>query len=168
MASKSASRRSTGESQPPATDADGDRDGLGRAVGLGARGGLVATVAMTAFRMPISESPPPTGALWAKVLGGEPDDHHVLNLVLHLLYGMGAATAFAAWFQGRVTGRTVTDERRGVAAGALYGLGLSAFGSRVILGRLLGMDLQSDERFVFAVGHLIYGITLGAWLGSNA
>jgi hypothetical protein len=31
---------------------------------------------------------------------------------------------------------------------------------------LLGMDLTSDERFVFHLGHAIYGLTLGAWYGS--
>lgn len=169
MATETATERSTAASESTAEGAGARRGKLRRAIGLGVRGGFVATVVMTAFRMPISESPPPTGAFWAKfVAGGEPEDHPVPSLVLHVLYGMGAATAFAAWFQGRVTGTDVRDERRGIALGTVYGLALSAFGTKVILERLLDMELGPDERLIFHAGHLIYGLTLGAWLGSNA
>ena len=30
------------------------------------------------------------------------------------------------------------------------------------------MDLATDESAVFHAGHLIYGLALGAWLGSRA
>jgi hypothetical protein len=29
------------------------------------------------------------------------------------------------------------------------------------------MDLDADEALIFHVGHAIYGIALGAWVGSN-
>ena len=64
---------------------------------LGLNGGFVATVAMTAFRMPISESLPPSAHLCAQYLGGEdPSQYRLLALELHLLYGM-VTGGFFAW-----------------------------------------------------------------------
>jgi len=133
---------------------------------LGAKSGVVATVVMTLFRLPISHSPPPPATLLAKLLGGEPEDHTLGALPLHLIYGVAAGVAYAAASPLDPDESDVRAERRGVIRGAAFGLGLSAFGKRVLLEGLLGMDLDADERFVFHVGHLVYGLTLGAWLGS--
>lgn len=38
---------------------------------------------------------------------------------------------------------------------------------RIILRHVLGMDLKTDESAVFHTGHLIYGLALGAWIGSR-
>lgn len=136
---------------------------------LGLEGGLVATAVMTAFRIPISHSLPPTGAFWAKfVAGGRPDDHPVPALVLHATYGALAGAVFASAFVPRVRGSDADRELAGALWGTIYGLALSAFGLRAVLGGLLGMDLDRDERLVFHAGHVVYGLTLGVWLGSNA
>ncbi len=132
-------------------------------------GGAVATVVMTAFRIPITDSLPPTAQFWAKYVGDEgPDAYPVQALVLHLLYGMGAGAVFGAVFTPQSEGPEVRQERRGTALATGYGLLLSVFGTRVVLKRLLGLDLEPDERWIFHLGHAIYGLTLGAWLGSNA
>ncbi|MFC7081389.1 hypothetical protein [Halorussus caseinilyticus] len=52
--------------------------------------------------------------------------------------------------------------------GSVYALALSVFGERIVLGRLLGLDLDVDERLVFHAGHLIYGLGLGTLFGSRA
>ena len=135
---------------------------------LGVEGGAIATAVMTLFRGPITDSLPPTAAFWATYVGtAGPEEYPVQALLLHVLYGMGAATVFAVPFELRARGSDHQDERRGTFWATLYGLGLSVFGTRVVLGRLLGMDLDPDERWIFHVSHAIYGLTLGAWLGSK-
>jgi len=37
----------------------------------------------------------------------------------------------------------------------------------VLLRGLLDEDLDPDEALIFHLSHVIYGITLGAWLGSR-
>lgn len=134
---------------------------------LGGISGLMATVVMTAFRMPISRSPPPTANFWAKyIAGGDPADHTSIGLLLHLAYGTGGGLLFALLSPSRGTRSEAGAETRGVLSGLGYGVLLSAFGSRVILEGLLQMDLDRDERFIFYVSHVVYGLTLGAWHGS--
>lgn len=149
----------------PSVEAGG-RSALQKVV-LGLKSGLIATVAMTVFRMPISHSPPPTATFWAKyVAGGEPEDHVLIGLILHLAYGMGGGLLFAVLSPVHTSGPEVEDEKRGVLTGLAFALLLSAFGVRVLLEGLLGTDPDPDERFIFHVGHVIYGLTLGAWYGS--
>jgi hypothetical protein len=49
--------------------------------------------------------------------------------------------------------------------GLVYGLVLSAVGEWVVLGAIL--DVDPDDRFAFHIGHVLYGITLGAWVGTR-
>ncbi|QLG64213.1 hypothetical protein [Halorarum salinum] len=160
----------------PATDGDGtgrtnDADGRherlhGLAVGL--VGGAVATAVMSAFRIPIARSPPPTAWFWAEfVAGGEPADYVGRGLLLHLLYGTLGGGVFGLLVGPFITGPEATRERRATLLGAAYGATLSAFGVSVVLDRLLGLELEPDERFVFHVSHLVYGLTLGTWFGSR-
>ena len=44
---------------------------------------------------------------------------------------------------------------------------LSAIGSQIMLGRLLDTRLEADELTLFHAGNLVYGIALGAWVGSR-
>jgi hypothetical protein len=144
---------------------------------LGVKGGIVATVAMSAFREPISKSPPPTAWFWRKFVAGEgdPEDYPIAGLVLHVIYGVGGGVAFGgllasrlAAVEGESKAAEAARERRATLWGLVYGLALSQFGLSVVLKRLLGMDLAPDERFVFHVSHVVYGLTLGTWFGSNA
>jgi hypothetical protein len=125
---------------------------------------------MTAYRMPISGSLPPTANFWARFVGdGSPEEYPLQAFVLHLIYGAAGGALFGTLFSDTTTGSDsrVGIELRDLLSGLGFGLGGSLFGTRVVLGRLVGMDLSRDEALIFHVGHLIYGVTLGAWLGSN-
>lgn len=135
---------------------------------LGLRAGAVATAVMTAFRTPVAQSPPPTAAFLARYLGGAPDEYVGRGLVLHLAYGAVAGAVFGAIAGRWIRGAEAVRERRGAVLGVGYGVGLSAFGARVVLDRVVGMDLAPDERFVFHASHVVYGLTLGVWFGSSA
>lgn len=137
----------------------------------GGAGGLAATVVMTVYRLPTTESLPPTAEFWAQyVAGGDPEDHPVPAFVLHLLYGIGGGAAFGALYPAleRRASSDTAREGGGTALGAAYGLAMSVFGARVVLRRLLGLDLDGTERLVFHVGHLLYGLSLGSWVASES
>ena len=155
------------------TDAD---DGTGRSrrahvVAAGLRGlqaGFVATLIMTAFRLPIVRSLPPSAKFWADyVAGGEPDDHPLAGIVLHLGYGTSAGAVFGGLFALLDAERAIEAEQRGIVWGAVYGMGLSAFGSQFMLKELLDVRLDADELALFHAAHLVYGLALGAWVGSR-
>ena len=144
-----------------------DRTPLGRAI-LGMAGGFVATLVMTAFRLPISRSLPPTADFWATYVGGgDPEQYTIQGIVLHLFYGAVAGGVFGALVDLDRNDSEASREVRGAVLGTVYGLTLSAFGTRVLLEGLLGMALEPDERLVFHLGHVVYGLTLGTWLGSR-
>lgn len=130
-------------------------------------GGLFSTVVMTAFRESISLSYPPTAEFCAKFLGGEPNDHPVGAIALHLLYGGFAGSLFAIAF-GDGSNSALDTETEGIIGGLGYGLLLSLFGERIMLGRLLDMTLEEDESMIFHAGHAMYGVALGAWVGSRS
>ena len=135
---------------------------------LGLNGGFVATVAMTAFRMPISESLPPSAHLCAQYLGGEdPSQYRLLALGLHLLYGMVTGGFFAWGFTDLTPNEPGRAESYGLLLGSIYGLCSSVFGIHVVLDRLLGLDLELDEVVIFHASHVIYGAALGAWVASE-
>ncbi len=139
-----------------------------RRLAQGAVAGLHATAVMTLFRLPVTDSLPPTAEFWARFVGdGDPDDYPGPALALHLLYGTCGGVGFAALFDRVARATTVQRERRGALLGSLYGIGLSAVGRRVILEGFLEMDLDADERWVFLVSHVVYGLALGTWLGSR-
>lgn len=134
----------------------------------GLQAGFVATLIMTAFRLPIMRSLPPSANFWAQyVSGGDPDDHPIVGLLLHLGYGMSAGVVFGGLFALLESERPIEPEQRGLVWGAVFGMGLSAFGSRVMLRELLDVRLEADELALFHAGHLIYGLSLGAWVGSR-
>jgi hypothetical protein len=150
----------------PATD-EPDGRARRRAVLDGAFAGGFATVVMTVFRAPISRSPPPTARFWAQHVGtGSPADHVGRGLLLHLLYGTAAGAVFGGLVGPRLAGSDADRERSASLLGVVHGAVLSGFGVVVLLDRLLGLDLDRDERFVFHVSHLVYGVALGTWFGS--
>lgn len=156
-------------STPDSSDADRRRGGgLLWALGRGIVGGVVATVTMTVYRFPIFRALPPTADFWAKFVGGgEPADYYWEGLVLHVGYGAGAGGVCGAMFSRYVTRDPDRRAFRGVVFGTAFGLVLSVFGERVLLGRLLDVDLRPNERLIFHVGHLVYGLTLGTWIGTH-
>jgi len=141
----------------------------------GAEGGALATAVMTVYRLPVTRSLPPTAEFWAKFVSGDhPDDHPVAALILHLAYGVVAGVAFATLFPSREpvsaqSGRrgppSPSGEISATVYGLVYGLVLSAVGEWVVLGAIL--DVDPDDRFAFHIGHVLYGITLGAWVGTR-
>ncbi|QCC54034.1 DUF6789 family protein [Natronorubrum bangense] len=134
----------------------------------GLQAGLIATLIMTAFRLPILRSLPPSANFWAQyVTGGDPEEHPVAGLVLHLAYGIQAGAVFGALFALQDAERSIEPEQRGLVWGSVYGMALSAFGSQFMLKELLDIRLDADELALFHAGHLVYGLSLGAWIGSR-
>ncbi len=140
----------------------------GRSAILGFIGGLIATCALTVFRMPVSRSLPPTANFWAEyVAGGDLSEHRVEAMVIHLLYGAIGGSVFALLFRAIDARMPTGTELNGLVIGVLTSIPFSVFGTRVVLNRVLGMDLDANEVMIFHAGHLVYGITIGAWVGSR-
>ena len=132
----------------------------------GAVGGAVATVSMSVFREPVSRSLPPTSSFLSSVTGDDPGDHPVAAYLLHFLYGASAGTVFGA-LSGHAPSRLTDSMRAHLAFGAAYGVLLSVFGRWFVLPALTKLDLDPDEATVFDAGHLVFGLALGAWVGSR-
>lgn len=146
---------------------DMSSDSIRHAVRRGITGGIAGTIAMTVYRAPVFRALPPSAEFWAVLVGGEPDEHVLPGIVLHLWYGVGAG-ALCGLLASVVHVFDAGDRSRGLPAlalGTVYSLVLSAFGDRVLLRWLLDLELDADETLVFHVGHLVYGLTLGTWLG---
>ncbi|MFP8958150.1 DUF6789 family protein [Natrialbaceae archaeon A-CW3] len=144
------------------------RTGIVVAVTRGVQAGFVATLIMTAFRLPIMRSLPPSANFWSQyVTGDDPDEHAIPGLVLHFVYGIQAGALFGFLFALQDAERSIEPEQRGLVWGSVYGMALSAFGSQIMLKRLLDIELDADELALFHAGHLVYGLSLGAWVGSR-
>ncbi len=134
----------------------------------GLQAGFVATVIMTAFRLPIMRSLPPSANFWATyVAGGKPEEYPVVGLLLHLLYGTLGGAVFGGIFALLSAERSIEPEQRGIVWGGVFGMVSSVFGTQVMLKELLSIRLEADELALFHAGHLVYGIALGAWVGSR-
>ncbi|WP_254521580.1 hypothetical protein [Natrinema caseinilyticum] len=134
----------------------------------GTQAGFVATLIMTAFRLPILRSLPPSANFWSQYVADEdPGDHPIAALALHLVYGTGSGLAFGVLFSLYDAGRSIEPEQRGLLWGSVYGLVLSAVGVQFVLQDLLDVRLEADELALFHAGHLVYGLSLGAWVGSR-
>ena len=160
--------RSRAKQADPSLETDDASPGPLRRARTGAEGGLVATVVMTAFRLPISRSLPPTDEFWRRYVHGDRAGSATIPaILLHLCYGMAAGVVFVALSPWLDRGPESRAELLGVATAVGYALVLSAFGLRVLLNGLLDQELSRDEALIFHLGHVVYGITLGAWLGSR-
>jgi hypothetical protein len=158
------------DSDAKTTDGEGrttDVRSVARTVANGALGGLVGTLAMTAYRLPLFKGLPPTAEFWAQYLGdGAPSSYPLQALALHFGYGAAAGGVLGLALARTGENAGERDDRVILLAGVAYALVLSAFGNRVLLQRLLDVDLEADERLVFHVGHVVYGLALGTWLGT--
>lgn len=145
-----------------------DWSDVASAAARGLQAGVVATLVMTAFRLPILRSLPPSANFWARYVGGgDPDDYPMVGLILHLLYGTVGGAVFGGLFALQDAEQAIEPEQRGLLWGSVYGLVMSAFGTQVVLEELLGIRLEADELALFHAGHLVYGLALGAWVGSR-
>jgi hypothetical protein len=141
---------------------------LRRFVARGAVGGLLGTLLMTLYRLPVFRALPPTADFWATYVGGgDATDYPLEGLLLHALYGGAAGAAFGPLFESVRSAVPLPREHAGVLLGVGYGLALSAFGERVLIEGLLGEDLEPQESLIFHAGHLVYGLTLGTWVSSR-
>lgn len=151
----------------PSIDAPATDDVV-EATARGAQAGIVATAIMTAFRLPIMRSLPPTANVWARyVSGGEPEDHPIAGLLLHFVYGTIGGMVFGGCYALLDENQAIEPEQRGILWGSLYGMALSIFGSQVVLPGLLDARPDEDELALFHAAHLVYGVALGAWVGSR-
>ena len=156
------------EGHTEAQDNSPHEEHVADAVVRGIQGGFVATLIMTAFRLPLLRSLPPSANFWSQYVSRDnPGNHPLISLALHILYGVGSGVIFGVLFARYDAGRSIEPEQRGLVWGSIYGLALSAFGVQVVLQDLLDIRLEADELALFHAGHLVYGLSLGAWVGSR-
>ena len=165
-----------GDDDPPRTtgghapDARADEiPGMLTSALRGATGGLVATVVMTIFRIPVFRALPPTSEFWAQYVGGGPaEEYTVQGYVLHLFYGTVGGTVLGVLFPHVDRRSPMRTQVTALLSGVVYGFCLSVFGVRVIFRHLLDRELDEEDVLVFHVAHVVYGLTLGMWLGRRA
>jgi hypothetical protein len=135
-------------------------------VTVGLVGGLVATIVMTITMVLAGDGgPPPTAALVATVAGGDPADHQLPGMLLHLLYGTAAGAVFALGlpvFGFRNAAVPVTT-----GLGLLYGLVLMIGGVVVWLRLIVGIEPDRAMAMQFGAVHAVYGVVLGAVVGAG-
>jgi hypothetical protein len=130
----------------------------------GLAGGLAATIVMTALMMVMGDGgPPPTARLVAKFAGGEPEDHAMPGMVLHLVYGVVAGGVFAVG--APVVGVEFESIAVAVGLGLLYGVVLMVGGMVFWMRTVIGVEPDRDTMVMFGTVHVVYGIVLGALLG---
>lgn len=133
----------------------------------GFAGGIVATIVMTVFMMALGDdSPPPTALFWSKYVGGGPPDEYMMQgMVLHLLYGLGAAVVLALVLPA--AGFTSVGLTTAVGFGVVYGVVLFVVAAVLWMNVVLDIDAELPMVGAFLSFHLVYGIVLGAWLGAG-
>lgn len=132
----------------------------------GLAGGLVATIVMTVGMMMMGDGgPPPTAGLVAKVAGGEPEDYAMPGMVLHLIYGVVAGAVFAVG--APLIGLDFGSIGVAIGLGVVYGIVLMIGGMMFWMRTVLGMEPDRDMMVMFATVHVVYGLVLGAFLGTG-
>ena len=162
------SRLRQSRTEPPRPSASERLADAATASVRGLQAGFVATLIMTAFRLPIVRSLPPSANFYAQYVGdGDPEDHPIAGVILHLLYGTSAGAVFGGLFALQDAERSIEAEQRGILWGGVFGMVLSAMGSQILLREVLDIRLEADELALFHAAHLVYGVSLGAWVGSR-
>jgi hypothetical protein len=130
-------------------------------------GGLLATIVMTMFMMALGDdSPPPTAQLWAKYVGDGPAEEYMMpGMALHMMYGIGAGVAFVLVVPA--LGFGLETLLTAVAFGAAYGIVLTVVGMVLWMRVVLAMEPDPKMMGMFTVFHLVYGVVLGAVVGSG-
>lgn len=131
----------------------------------GVAGGFVATIVMSVVMKMMGGGAPPTADLLAKLSGGEPADFAKPGMALHILYGTVAGTVFALGLP--ILGYEFDSLSLAVGFGLVYGVLLMVGGMVFWMRTVIGMDPDKEMVVTFATVHVVYGITLGAVLGSG-
>jgi hypothetical protein len=141
-------------------------NGTMAAVTAGLAGGLVATIVMTAVMMVMGDGgPPPTAGLVGKFAGGDPANHAIPGMVLHLLYGVGAGAVFAVGVP--LLGLSLGSFGVAIGLGFVYGIVLMIGGMAFWMRVVIGMEPDREMMVTFGTVHLVYGVVLGAFLGAG-
>lgn len=129
----------------------------------GLAGGLAATIVMTVLMRVMGDGgPPPTAALVSKFGGGEPGDHAMAGMVLHVVYGIVAGAVFAVG--APVVGVEFESIAVAVGLGLLYGVVLMIGGMAFWMRAVIGMEPDREMMLTFGTVHVVYGLVLGAFL----
>lgn len=132
----------------------------------GLAGGLVATIVMTIVMMVMGDGgPPPTAALVAKFAGGDPEDYAIPGMALHFVYGIVAGAVFAVGVP--LIGLSLGSIGVAVGLGLVYGIVLMIGGMMFWMRMVIGMEPDRDTMMMFGTVHIIYGVVLGAFLGTG-
>jgi len=132
----------------------------------GVAGGLLATIVMTAVMMMLGDGgPPPTAALVAKFAGGEPADHAMPGMILHMVYGVVAGAVFAVGVP--LFGFGLDSVAIAVGLGLVYGVVLMIGGMVFWMRSIIGMEPDRDMMTTFGTVHVVYGVVLGGFLGAG-
>jgi hypothetical protein len=129
-------------------------------------GGLVATIVMTIVMMVMGDGgPPPTAALVAKFAGGDPEDYAMPGMILHMIYGILAGAVFAVGVP--LLGLSLGSIAVAAGLGLVYGIILMIGGMMFWMRMVIGMEPDRDMMVMFGTVHVIYGLVLGAFLGTD-
>jgi hypothetical protein len=121
---------------------------------------------MTMTMMAIGDGgPPPTAALVAEFAGGTPEEHEKPGMLLHMLYGMAAGAVFAVGVP--LVGLSLGSVGVATGLGFLYGVVLMVGGMVFWLRLVIGVEPDKDMMKVFGIVHVVYGVVLGALLGTG-
>lgn len=131
-------------------------------------GGFVATLVMTIFMMLVGDdSPPPTALFYSKYVGGEsPDQYMMQGMLLHFVYGIVAGGVFVAVVPALGFVSTATLGAA-ILWGLVYGLVLFVIAAAFWMMMILGMSPEMKMAGTFLFFHLVYGVVLGAWVGTG-
>jgi hypothetical protein len=132
----------------------------------GLAGGVVATIVMTIGMLILGDGePPPTASLVATFAGGTPEAHAIFGIVLHLFYRSVAGTVFAVGVS--LVGLSLGSLTVTVGLGLVYGIFLMIGGILFCMCLVLGIEPHRDMLIVFGTVHVVYGVVLGAFLGTG-
>ena len=132
----------------------------------GLAGGFVATLAMTIVMMRMGDGgPPPTAGLVAKFAGGDPEEYAMPGMALHVMYGIVAGVVFALGVP--LLGLGFESLVVAIGLGVVYGIVLMIGGMGCWMRIVLGMEPDRGTMVMFGTVHVVYGIVLGAFIGSG-
>ncbi|WP_435186501.1 hypothetical protein [Halobellus sp. EA9] len=132
----------------------------------GLAGGLVATIVMTIVMMVMGDGgPPPTAALVAKFSDGNAEDYAMPGMALHFVYGIVAGAVFVVGVP--LLGLSLGSIAVAVGLGIVYGIVLMIGGMMFWMRTIIGMEPDRDMMVMFGMVHVVYGVVLGAFLGTG-